>query len=129
MGSVKSQEGARAELRFMEEAIARGFSVCRPFVDRAYDFLLEKQGRFCRVQVKSTSIPAAKDGSFKFSTYRGASKSTKYTKDDIDVFAFYIGSLNSFYIVPVEKIDQVTIRIYPHKSDHALSSFQGNWYI
>jgi hypothetical protein len=48
--------GEWAELRFMARAAEHGLRVTKPWGDSAkYDFAVERQGRFLRVQVKSVT--------------------------------------------------------------------------
>jgi hypothetical protein len=50
------QRGEWVELLFMTRAAERGFSVSKPWGDsNRYDVSVEIEGRFRRVQVKSTS--------------------------------------------------------------------------
>ena len=58
MGSKKTckERGEWAELCFMARAADRGLNVSRPHGDSAsYDVGVEQNGRFLRIQVKSTS--------------------------------------------------------------------------
>ena len=49
------RRGEWAEMRFMAMAAENGLEVTKPFGEMArYDFIVEYQGRFARVQVKST---------------------------------------------------------------------------
>jgi hypothetical protein len=51
------QRGEWVELLFMTRAAERGFNVSKPWGDSArYDVSLEHNGRFLRVQVKSTEL-------------------------------------------------------------------------
>src|SRR3954463_13900011 len=55
------RRGEWAELRFMAEAVQRGFNVMRPWGESArYDVLLERNLRYLRVQVKSTQYKIGK---------------------------------------------------------------------
>jgi hypothetical protein len=51
----RKQRGEWAEMCFMARAAAHGLCVAKPYGDSArYDFAIEHQGRFLRVQLKST---------------------------------------------------------------------------
>lgn len=121
--------GGLAEARFAVEALARGFAVCRPFIDnRKYDLILEKQGCFSRVQIKSTSVPIARDGSFKLCVAHGSKSKKSYCASDIDVVACYIHTLAVFYIIPVYLIkDLKRVTLYPLKSSSKYDAFKNNW--
>jgi hypothetical protein len=65
MGSKKTckERGEWAELCFMARAADRGLNVSRPHGDSAsYDVGVEQNGRFLRIQVKSTTF--CRKGSF-----------------------------------------------------------------
>jgi hypothetical protein len=62
-GKTCKQRGEWAELCFMAGAADRGFNVSKPHGDSAsYDVGVEDNGRFMRVQVKSTTF--RRKGSF-----------------------------------------------------------------
>ena len=49
------RRGEWAEMRFMAMAAENGLEVTKPFGEMArYDFIVEHEGKFARVQVKST---------------------------------------------------------------------------
>src|SRR6266545_6704869 len=55
------KRGEWVEMQFMARAAAHGFTVSKPWGDSArYDFAIEHNGVFHRVQVKSTSYQSAK---------------------------------------------------------------------
>ena len=122
--------GDYAELRFTLSAYEKGFSILRPFSDsRPYDFVLERQGRFIRVQVKSCNAPLPENGCFKASIGRSSHHKTKYTSEDCDVIAVYIKSLDIFYMIPIQFIETVTLRLYPLNTDSKFIEFKNNWNI
>lgn len=122
--------GDYAELRFTLAAYEKGFSILRPFSDsRPYDFVLEKQGRFIRVQVKSCSAPLNERGRFEITTARGAVKKKRYTKHDCDAIAIYLKSLDIFYIIPIQFIKTVTVNLYPLRETSKFIEFKNNWNI
>lgn len=122
--------GDFAELRFTLAAFEKGFSILRPFSDsRPYDFVLEKHGRFMRVQVKSCSVPLNEKGHFKISIGRGKSSKSKYTLIDCDIIAVYIKSLDNFYLIPIQFINTVTIHLYPLRDTSKFIEFKNNWNI
>ena len=52
---IGKQRGEWAELRFMTRAAEHGLSITKPCGEMShYDFAIEHQGHFVRVQVKST---------------------------------------------------------------------------
>jgi len=122
--------GDYAELRFTVAAYEKGFSILRPFSDsRPYDFVLEKQGRFIRVQVKSCSAPLDEKGCFPIGISKGSRVKTKYTSEHCEVIAVFIKSLDIFYLIPIQFISVVKIRLYPLKETSRFIEFKNNWNI
>ena len=120
--------GNYAELRFTLAAYEKGFSILRPFSDsRPYDYVLEKQGRFIRVQVKSCSAPLDEKGRFPVGIARGCTNKRKYTSDDCDVIAVYLKSLDIFYLIPIQFISTVKINLYPLREESKFIEFKNNW--
>lgn len=122
--------GDYAELRFTLSAYENGFSILRPFSDsRPYDFVLEKHGRFIRVQVKSCSAPLNERGRFPIGIGKGKHSKNKYTAEHCDVIAVYLKSLDIFYLIPIQCITTVTIGLYPLKETSKFLEFKNNWNI
>jgi len=120
--------GDYAELRFCTAAFEKGFSILRPFSDsRPYDFVLEKHGRFLRVQVKSCNAPLADNGRFPVSVARGKSSKKKYTSDDCDIIAIFLKSLDMFYLIPIQCIGTTKAILYPLKHGSKFIEFKNNW--
>ena len=121
--------GDYAELRFTLSAFENGFSILRPFADsRPYDYVLEKGGRFIKVQVKSCNVPISAAGRFHIGVSRGHKTKKIYTKSDTDIIAVYLRTINTFYIIPIDKITAKNIRLYPFK-DHHFNIYKENWAI
>ena len=122
--------GNYAELRFILAAYEKGYSVLRPFSDsRPYDFVLEKQGRFARVQVKSCSAPLTEKGRFHVGIGKGKNSKVRYTDEHCDVIAIYLKSLDIFYLIPVQCISVVSLGLYPLRSESRFIEFKNNWNI
>src|SRR5579884_1903465 len=92
------QRGEWAELCFMARAAAR-LSVTRPHGDSAsYDVGVEHNGRYLRVQVKSTTFE--RNGSY---TCNIISKTgVRYGTNKLDIFAVYLVPIDLWYIIPFE---------------------------
>ena len=105
MFETRKQQGEWVELQFMARASANGFTVTKPWGDSArYDFAIEKQGRFQRVQVKST---ASRDGdSYACNVIWSAphGRSRKYSAKDIDFFAIFVVPDEAWYIIPIREL-------------------------
>jgi hypothetical protein len=106
--------GGLGEMRFCVQAIERGLIVSRPILDTyAFDFVVGNSKTF-RVQVKTTS-KAGKWGRYKVMTSKGNKNKKSYSKECIDIFAIYLADIDTWYIIPIEFLETVTISIYPHK--------------
>lgn len=122
--------GTIAEMRFSLSAFEKGFSVLRPFSDnRPYDFVLEKAGRFIKIQVKSSSAPVNEKGHFHINTARSCTAKESYTAEDCDVIAVYLKSLDLFYLIPIQFISTVSINLYPLRLESRWIEFKNNWHI
>ncbi len=122
--------GNYAELRFTLAAYEKGYSILRPFSDsRPYDFVLEKHGRFIRVQVKSCSAVLTEKGHFKISIGRSSKHTAIYNSEHCDVIAVYIKSLDIFYLIPIQFISTMTLHLYPLRETSRFLEFKNNWNI
>jgi hypothetical protein len=100
-----------------------GYEVFLPFGShQRYDLLIEKNGIYSRVQVKSGRI---KKGTVEFNGYSISYKvsldkrgSRRYTKEEIDYFAIYCAANDKAYLVPIEdvtgKVGTLRIEPMPH---------------
>ena len=128
--SMAKDLGNYAELRFTLAAYEKGYSILRPFSDsRPYDFVLEKHGRFIRVQVKSCSVPLNERGHFSVGTAKGTNSKLKYTSEDCDVIAIYLKSLDIFYLIPIQFIKVKKLNFYPLRETSRFIEFKNNWNI
>ena len=93
--------GEWAELRFMTRAAEMGFRITKPWGDSAsYDVIVEHEGRFARVQVKSCTHK-------RFSGYccqvRGC-QHRAYAENSFDFLAVYVIPEDVWYIIPEKRI-------------------------
>lgn len=103
--------GAVAEMRFAIEAKMRGISVSKPICDnQPFDFIVHYK-RFLKIQVKSNSQSI---GKYKFKVTHGASTMKKYTNEEVDYFALYLGELDIFYIMPIEVVTCKQLTLNPY---------------
>jgi hypothetical protein len=95
------QRGEWAEAQFMAKAAGHGLAVCKPWGDSGrYDFVVESEGGFLRVQVKSTMC--RKDGGYTCKV-RPNPRSRPYTSDQFDFVAAYVIPEDVWYIIPSAK--------------------------
>lgn len=118
-------KGNITELMCMAGFIELGYQVSIPYGDSAkYDFVVDVNGKFWRVQCKSSHVAhhGGKEDSeaFSFGTVSQTTNTKKtvrhqYTKKDIDYFATWYN--NNVYIIPVEETStSKTLRLSPPKN-------------
>ena len=107
------ERGEWAELCFMARAAERGFSVSRPHGDSAaYDVGVEDQGRFLRVQVKSTTF--RRKGSYTCNVV--GARRERYARAKVDFFAVYLVPIDLWYIIPFEVMEKnLSLNLTPRK--------------
>ena len=106
------RKGDWAESIFLTIAIRLGFHVCKPWGDNApFDFILEKAGHTCRVQIKS--VFGAVHGHYQFLTMN--TMQATYRSREVDFLACYVATLDLWYIVPVAEIapEQKFLYVFP----------------
>jgi hypothetical protein len=107
--------GEWAELRFMSRAAEHGLCVAKPWGDSArYDFAVEHQGHFLRVQVKCTQ-------SRRWNSYvcNVTANGVPYSTDQLDFLAAYVIPADVWYIIPTPATKgQQTILLTPNRKYH-----------
>lgn len=103
MGSKTKQIGTIGEQVVVAEFLKNNINVLLPIGDNLpYDMLIEINGSFKKIQVKTTEH--IKDGKMKFSTNKSnpyTKINKKYTVAEIDLFAFYCIENGYLGIMPV----------------------------
>jgi hypothetical protein len=91
------ERGEWVEMRFMAEAMGKGFRVLKPWGDSAeYDIGVEWRERILRVQVKSTDFKMQ----YGFLCTFKASPGVRYHLKHVEFFAAYIIPADAWYILP-----------------------------
>lgn len=120
--------GDLGEISFMLRAKKAGYSVLTAYSsDSKYDCVLEKGGKFFKVQVKSTSTTHYyKDNSryYKIICSNGCDNKKKYNKSDVDYFAFFIMELDMFYIIPHCEVKSKTVKLKPDSQNCKYSKYK-----
>lgn len=117
------RRGERVELRFMAAAAENDMNVTRPWGDSAqYDFIVEHQARFLRIQVKSTQF-------FDRGCYPCAVKGSHwpYADNAFDFLAVYILPEDLWYIIPARFARPGQRRSSPAVSDSKYARYLGAW--
>ena len=122
----RKQRGEWAEMCFMAQAAAHGLCVSKPYGDSAqYDFAIEHEGHFLRVQVKSTKY-------MRFGSYicRVHSSSRPYRPGQIDFVAAYVIPTNTWYIIPAAALHgQVQVCLSPHCLTAKYECYREAWHL
>ncbi len=125
-GSKKTckQLGEWAELCFMARAAERGLNVSKPHGDSAsYDVGVEQNGRFLRMQVKSTTF--RRKGSYTCNIV--GPKRERYGRGLLDFFAVYLVPIDLWYIIPFEVVEgNLSLNLTPRKG-HKFSQYMEAW--
>jgi PD-(D/E)XK endonuclease len=119
--------GEWAELVFMARVKELGFGVLQPWGESSrYDVGVEWEGRFMRVQVKSTIY---KVGNAYVCNTRPDDNKKPYTVREIDFLAAYVIPVNVWYIVPARVATRLKGNIWlsPHKKGHKYERFMEAW--
>ena len=118
--------GEWAELRFMARAAEMGLQVSKPWGETShYDFAVEHDGHFVRVQVKSTMFVDRGGYSCSVRGCRGP-----YEGDPFDFVAAYVIPEDLWYIIPAEKIHgQGSIALYPNLRNSKYDGYKEAWHL
>jgi hypothetical protein len=95
--------GDISEAQILARLTERGFGVLMPWKENhRYDFVVETQGEFLSVQVKTAR--QNKEGAITFSSCSNDLRTGEKTDyhDEVDVFGIYSPDLKECFIVPVE---------------------------
>lgn len=100
--------GNLAESKFLAKFIELDYNVLQPFGDNCkYDLVIEKNGKFSRVQIKHARIHKGKvvieNRSVKPKSNTSKAVYTPYTANDIDYLAGYLSD-TQMYLVPIANV-------------------------
>ncbi|MGA7592528.1 MAG: group I intron-associated PD-(D/E)XK endonuclease [Candidatus Sulfotelmatobacter sp.] len=121
------RRGEWVELLFMVRAAQRGFNVSKPWGDSSrYDVSVEHEGRFRRVQVKSTDVPRG-NGGFICSLKRTGIQ--YYRIEEVDFFAIYVVRKDAWFVLPAKVVLRLksNIRVAPGCAKQKYASYEGAW--
>ena len=108
--------------------LEKGFIVSKPIIDNArYDMILEHNGKFFKIQIKTSRWMSAEQEGIIFNcksqhSVSGGNKIMKYTPDEID---FFMTEFNDeFYLIPCEKARaEMKLRFKPTKNNQDYKAF------
>ena len=114
--------GELTELKCQIFCLEKGYIVSKPIVDNArYDLLLDYNGKFYRIQIKTSRWMSEDHEGIIFNcksqhSISGGNKIMKYTPDEIDFFMTEFE--NKFYLVPCENAkNEMRLRFKPTKNN------------
>jgi len=121
------KRGEWVELLFMTVASGIGFNVAKPWGETSsYDVVVENEGRFLRIQVKSTEMWV--NGSYLCQLH--ACGSRLYTEKEIDYFAIYVLPDDVWYIFPVRTLAGMSaVAVTPHKATSKYNGYKEAWWL
>ena len=133
----RKREGEIAQAGFVHRALQNGYSVLEPVGDSdRFDCVLNKDRKFCRIQVRSTkhmtyknvySVPAH----FKVRRGHGPVQQLPYTVKEIDLLAATIIPEDSWFLIPVEELKgRLSIQLYSknHRKPGPFAKFKDAWH-
>jgi hypothetical protein len=128
------KRGQWAELRFMAKAAELGYELAKPLGDTTqYDVVLDLDGRFISVQVKSTVYQASglKHGNFVAGLYHARGSSRRcYQQSDFDYVAVYCIPKDIWYISPsAVAADKHAIRTCPGDKLNRWEHYREAWHL
>lgn len=120
------KRGEWVELKFMERAMELGLHLNKPWGEvMPYDFVIETNGRFVRVQVKSTMFV---DRGGYSCTVRGCSG--PYEGHPFEYVAAYIFQEDLWYIIPAELVvGQGSVALYPRLKKAKYGPYREAWHL
>jgi hypothetical protein len=121
------RRGEWVELLFMTVASGLGFNVAKPWGDSArYDVIVENEGRFLRMQVKSTENWMGSCYLCELHKCGGR----LYTAEEIDYFAIYVLPEDVWYIFPARTLAGMgSVALSPHHKGHKYERYMENWWL
>jgi hypothetical protein len=114
MKLTNRQIGAVGVARVAGALFRNGYSVLAPMEDFAgYDLVAEKDGKFHRIQVKTTSRTEGDKTYYRFMTSTGCESKLKYTRDRIDYLIAWAMDEDLFWLLRPSDCKGPTKKLYP----------------
>lgn len=124
-------KGALAEYRFISTAISLDLKVLKPAVEGyAYDAVIDNGNRFYKIQVKYASKDKRRKSTFQSMLHRkGASSKVfrPYKEQEVDFFAIYIFYIDTFYLIPFDAVEGISISLNPNNPESKYEIYKHNW--
>jgi len=106
------RRGELAELAFSYKATSLGLHVSKPYGDsERYDFIVDNGHKLWKVQIKSTTVLL--NGLYHVNAHRRINgTAVAYKADEVDVLVAYIIPEDTWYILPLEVIQDRTSLLF-----------------
>ena len=126
--SSAQRNGAVAESKFITECLQRNFEPHMPVTPMPWDFIVTCPAGCLKVQIKSTQNLAT-PSTYQIVTKTGNDK-TNAMSMDLEVVGCYVASIDTWWLIPREDIQGLTVRLNPDKdSKSKYKKYQENWSI
>jgi len=118
------RRGEAVEAAFLARASHLGFRVSKPWGDSdRYDFVVEGEQGFWRVQVKLTTC--RRGAAYALSLTTGG---RTYTNADIDFLVVYVVPEDLWYIIPIERVTSLRgLGLLPHSRKSKFDRYREAW--
>ena len=108
------QIGAVGVARVAGALFRNGYSVLTPMEDFVgYDLVAEKNGRFIRIQVKTTTKTESDKLYYRFMTSTGCDNKSAYTKEKVDLLIAWAMDEDLFWVLRPSDCKGPTKKLYP----------------
>lgn len=108
------QIGAVGVARVAGALFRNGYSVLTPVEDFAgYDLVAEKDGKFFRIQIKTTMKPESEKLYYRFMTSSGCDNKSKYTNAKVDLIVCWAMDEDLFWVFGTKDCRGPTKKCYP----------------
>ena len=122
------ERGEWVELQFVATAAQHGLRAVKPYGDSArYDFIVETERGFARVQVKSTAYKVKR-------TYACCAhpnqRTRPYTRREFDFLAAYVIPEDVWYIIPARRVlkgNMGFVSLSPSVPGHKYEKYKEAW--
>ena len=114
---------------FHDEAAELESNVSKPWGDSSrYDVSVEDEGRFRRVQVKSTDVPRGDGG---YICYLKRTGIRYYRIEEVDFFAIYVLEKKTWFILPARVVLRLksNIRVAPGMKEQKYARYEEAWHL
>lgn len=114
MKLTNRQIGAVGVARVAGALFRNGYSVLTPMEDFVgYDLVAEKNGKFIRIQVKTTTKTESDKLYYRFMTSTGCDNKSAYTKEKVDLLIAWAMDEDLFWVLRPSDCKGPTKKLYP----------------